>query len=168
MRNLTKTFIALSALALGGLAVAGPHGGPGGPGGPGGHGPGHAMIRAIHELDLTDAQRQSIREILEDGREERMDGRDEHRAFMEQIKAELLSDAPDVKRLHQLVDKQHAEQLSRAHDRMDDMLAVAAVLTPAQRVELSAKLDAMRDRMEERMDDRRERFRDGRGPRTGN
>lgn len=156
MRTVTKSLIALSALALGSLAFAGPHGGPHhGP-----KGPGHALIKVVKELDLSTEQETQIRAILEEAREERRAERDGRKAEMDVFKAEILSDTPNVKKLHRMVDENAAERTARMHDRIDDMLAISAILTPEQRVEAGERLDEMRERMEARMSERRKRFED--------
>jgi Spy/CpxP family protein refolding chaperone len=152
MRTLTKTLLFTSLLAMGGLAVAGPHG----PGGHGPRGPGHAFLQAVRDLDLTEEQRTGIRAILEAAREDRKEGHEERRAEMQAFKAELLSDAPDAKKLHRMADERHAERQARMHERLDDMIAVSQLLTPAQRAEVSASMDEMHEEMrEERMQHRR-------------
>ncbi len=164
--NISKTIktllfgaLGVGALTLGGLAIAGPgghgphRGGPGGPGGP----VEHAMMRAIHDLDLTEDQRAILQDIREQARENHESLREQHRQTYETMKAELLSDAPDAALLHSLVDQQHAEMQQRMHDRLDTLLEIQAVLTPAQRDIVAGELEEM----ESRMKDRRERFENG-------
>ncbi|MCB9675564.1 MAG: Spy/CpxP family protein refolding chaperone [Alphaproteobacteria bacterium] len=151
----------LSALALGGLAVAGP---PGGPGGFGPHGGIEGQfMRVLHELDLTDAQKAQLREIREANRDDMEAAHAEREANLAIVKAQLLSDTPDVALLHQMIDDQAIEMQARAHDRMDTILEIQALLTPDQRALIAAELDDAR----ERWSDRRERFRNGEGPRAG-
>ncbi|MEZ4322135.1 MAG: Spy/CpxP family protein refolding chaperone [Myxococcota bacterium] len=157
--------VGLSALAAGGLAVAGPPGGF--RGGPGGHdGPpgieGH-VLHLIQELDLTDAQKQVLRDIREENMAEREAHRSEREAHMAIVREQLLSDVPDAALLHSMIDQNAAEMQARAHDRLDTVLEIQAILTPEQRAQVAASLDEARERHE----DRREQFRSGERTRVG-
>lgn len=161
MRNLTKTFFLTTLLAVGGLALAGPDGGHHQR--RGGHGPGHAFMKVVKDLDLTEAQRTQIREIVSEGREDRRGDKDERKAHMAAFKAELLSDAPNTKTLHQMADDAQAARQAKMHERIDDMVAVSQILTPEQRAQASERMDAMQAEMEARHEQRGEQ----RGERHG-
>ena len=115
-----------------GRGMAGP-GGPGGrgPGGPGGPG----ILAAVHHLDLTDAQREQLRALVE-GREAGEPGQD-MRAAEQKLHAAILSDSPDLQAIEGLktaLNQAHAEGLNR---RIALLQQVAQILTPAQRQELA-------------------------------
>ena len=156
IKNLALGILGVGALTLGGLAVAGPGGHRGGPGGPGGPIE-HAMMRVIHDLDLTDAQRTTLKNIRERERADHEADRAQHQQTREIMKAELLSDAPDAALLHSLLDERHAEMQQKMHDRLDTLLEIQAILTPQQRNIVAAELEEM----EARMDERRKRFESG-------
>ncbi len=131
MHRLIGSLFVIAALAAGGTALAGPR-------------PGPMVFRAIQQLDLTEEQREAIRDIVEEHREERRQMRHGRRDRLALFRDALLAEQPDVDELHRLVDEQHAEQLERAHRRVDDLVAISAVLTPEQKVELRERLEAMR------------------------
>lgn len=165
MRNLTKTFFLTTLLAVGGLAIAGPGGGGGH--GRGGHGPGHAFMKVVKDLDLSEDQQTRIRAIMEEARAERQADHEGRKAQMTAFKDALLSDAPDAAALHSMADDAHDARKAKLHDRIDDMIAVSAILTPAQRAEASARMDELREEHEARRAERGERGERGgrRGPR---
>ena len=141
----------LATLSIGAVAVAGP-GGHHGPPGPEG-----AILQAIRELDLSAEQVALLKEIRESNRADHEKGQKQRGKTMEIFKAELLSDAPDAERLHKLIDDREAEMVQRAHDRLDTLLEIQAVLTPEQRVLVAEKLEEMRERHEQRRGESNER-----------
>lgn len=158
MNRITKLAAVIgtfATLSLGAVAIAGPHG----PGHHGPPGPEGAILQAIKQLDLTDEQVQMLKEIRETNRAEHEKARADRERTMQVFKRELLSDNPNAERLHKLIDDREAEMVQRAHDRLDTMLEVHAVLTPDQRAQIGEKLEEMRERHEER----RARFDERRG-----
>lgn len=118
--------------------------GPGGPGAPGGRGPGGpggpggGILSAVHHLDLTDAQRDQLRALVEDGREAGGPGQDV-RAAEQKLHAAILSDSPDLQAIEGLkaaLNRAHADGLNR---RIELLQRVAQILTPAQRQELAGR-----------------------------
>lgn len=149
----------LATLTIGAVAVAGPHGpGPHGPPGPEG-----AILHAIKQLDLTDEQVALLEDIRDSNKAEHEAAKADRERTMQVFKKELLSDNPNAARLHKLIDDREAEMVKRAHDRLDTMLEIHAVLTPEQRAQVAANLEEMKERFEER----RERFEEGRGDERG-
>ena len=137
---------ALAALSFGLVLAQGP--GAGGPCGdcpppPPGFGP-----RMMQALDLTDAQRDQIHQILESNREQNADLREQMKAFHEQMRALWSADQPDK---DAILAKWSEGQSLRAQmfERMVDVrLAVRAVLTPEQ----LTQLQQMREKMGEGFD----------------
>ena len=112
----------------------------GGPGrGPGGRGFGLGPIAGI--ADLTDAQREQIKTILETARASRQaTGSPAGMALHHQLRTELLSDAPDdakIETLRQQIAQATADSL--AHE-IDVQRKIAQVLTPEQRAAARERL----------------------------
>jgi Spy/CpxP family protein refolding chaperone len=107
----------------------GGRGGPGAPGGPPG------ILAMVHQLDLTDAQQQQLRAIMEEGRQ----GGDPGAAMREaelKLHAALLGDTLDlqaVEAARSAIATAHAAELDH---RIAMMEKVAQLLTPAQKQEL--------------------------------
>lgn len=108
--------------------------GPGegrGPGGPGRMGGGPmALLRGIQ---LTDAQREQIRAIMDEHREDAPDGK--VRDLNEQLQLAILADTPDTAKIDELktaIAAGAAEALAR---RVDVESKVVQILTPAQRAQ---------------------------------
>jgi Spy/CpxP family protein refolding chaperone len=89
----------------------------------------------VHQLDLTDAQREQLRAIMEDGRQDGDPGA-AMRTAEERLHGALLADPVDA----QAVDAAKAA-VAAAHNaeldhRVEMMQKVAQILTPAQKQQL--------------------------------
>lgn len=84
-------------------------------------------------LDLTDEQRDKIREIREAGREETRAARKELLRLDNEIEGEFLQDEPSRDKLRNLTERagEIRTQLQLAH--LDQRLAIRGLLTPEQR-----------------------------------
>lgn len=135
----TAAVLALATLvALPLLAQPGPGGGPGGPGGPPGdpqgvRGPGAFPLRALVEfLDLTEAQVEEARLLLEDLAADLRPLAEEARDLRQELVALLDSENPDPAAVGALVLEIHGirDEMKAARDDFD--AAFAALLTPEQ------------------------------------
>lgn len=109
----------------GGPGGRGPGGGPGGPG----------ILRMVHQLDLTDAQREQIRAVMEDARKDGDPG-EQARAAEQKLHAAILADPPDrqaIEGLKAALNSAHASELDR---RVETMERVAQILTAEQKQQL--------------------------------
>lgn len=137
----------VGALGMGSVALAGP-GGPGGGHGPRGGDMAGPYLHALRQLDLTEEQQTQLRSLREANREAHQAEREEMKSVMESFRTELLSDSPRTEVLHSLLDQRLELQTAAAHERIDDLLAARAVLTPEQRVELAEILENPPERSE--------------------
>lgn len=144
MRKFILALTALTTLGLGAVAVAS----PGGPG----LMPEFDIARALHALDLTPDQRVALRALRASHQAEFEARRAEREQVMATFRAQLLADQPDAALLHALIDERSDDALQAAHDRLDAMLDVHAVLTPAQRQQVADLLDQARQRHGERFE----------------
>jgi protein CpxP len=135
MAALVLSLGTLPVIAQGpGQRAGGP--GRGGPGGPGG--PLAGIFPMVQHLDLTDAQRDQLRAILEEART--AGGTDPGQKMHEaeqRLHAAILADTPDPQAIDAAktaVTAAHAEELDH---RVGVMVKVAQILTPAQRQELA-------------------------------
>jgi Spy/CpxP family protein refolding chaperone len=134
--------LTLGALPL--LAQQGPggggFGGPGGQrmGGPGRGGPGGPMgvLPGLNRIELSDAQREQIRSIMEQERQSGDPG-EKLRQAEQALHAALLADAPDAQAIEAAKAAIHAAQAAELDHQVDLMQKVVQVLTPAQRQELA-------------------------------
>ncbi len=114
----------------------GPQGRGRGPGGPGPGGPGGPNLLAmVNELDLSDAQRQQLRQIMEEARRAGGPGAGVREAEKKLHEA-FLAETPDsaaIDALKAALNTAHAAELDH---RVAMMLKVAQILTPAQREQL--------------------------------
>ena len=139
---MTRRIVVAAALtlSLGALPLLAQGPGRGGArmGGPGAPGPGGPMgvLPGLNRVDLTDAQREQIRAILEQEREAGAPG-EKVRQAEEALHTAILADAPDAQAIDNAkaaLNSAHAAELDR---RVELMEKVAQVLTPAQRQELA-------------------------------
>jgi protein CpxP len=123
---------AISLLAQGpGQRPGGPGRGRGGPGGPGGPG----ILAMVHQLDLTDAQREQLRALAEEGRQGGDPGAP-MRAPDQKLHAAVLADTPELQAIESLKAALNAAHAAELEHRVDRMRKVAQILTPAQRQQL--------------------------------
>jgi Spy/CpxP family protein refolding chaperone len=129
--------IAIPLVAYGRQRQGGPGGrGFGGPGGPLG------IMPMVHQLDLTDAQREQLRALMGDARKGGDPGQ-QARAAEQKLHAAILADPPDLQAIEGLkaaLNTAHASELDR---RIEMMQKVAQILTPAQRQQ-ALKLESER------------------------
>jgi len=123
---------AISLLAQGPGRPGGPGRGPGGRGGPGGPG----FLPMLNQLDLTDAQREQIRALAEDRRQEGDPGAAAVRAAEQKLHAAVLADIPDLQGIDSLKATLNAAHAAELEHRVEMMRKVAQILTPAQRQQL--------------------------------
>jgi Spy/CpxP family protein refolding chaperone len=128
---------AISLLAQGpGQGPGGPgrgpgRGGPGRPGGPGGPG----VLAMVRQLDLTDAQREQLRALAEEGRQGGDPGAP-MRAAEQKLHAAVLADTPDLQAIESLKATLNSAHAAELENRVAMMQKVAQILTPAQRQQL--------------------------------
>ena len=122
---------AISLLAQGPGRPGGPGRGPGGRGGPGGPG----IFPMVSQLDLTDAQREQIRALAEEGRQGGDPGAP-IRAAEEKLHAAVLADTPDFQAIDGLKATLNTAHAAELDHRIEMMRKVAQILTPAQRQQL--------------------------------
>jgi periplasmic protein CpxP/Spy len=118
-----------TALSVGTLAAQDPAQGRGrgGRGGPGG-GP----LPILRQLDLTDAQREQVRAILE---QQRPDDNAMRKVgeLHEALTAAVFADAPDTAKIEQLKAEIGQAEAAALAQRVDLELRIASILTPEQR-----------------------------------
>ncbi|MFT6817138.1 MAG: Spy/CpxP family protein refolding chaperone [Myxococcota bacterium] len=139
---LTTTLL-LGSLALGSVALAGPSGGESG-----------NFMRGMRSLDLTEDQKTELRELREGAREDRTDSKAELQSIRDAFMAELAEDSPNVATLHELTDRRAELRTAGAHDKVDRLVQVHAVLTAEQRAELLENMEERRTELGERGEER--------------
>lgn len=169
-----RTLIAagLAAVLAGGTAVAiaqPPQGGPGmqagrrGPGGPGRGAPrgGPLGDLGLRGIDLTDAQREQVRSIMDSHKDEFQKAgtllRDAHRAFAEAVQADAINEANIRTRSTAIANAMADEAILRAKVRAE----VHGILTAEQLQQLKDRRAEAEKRMQERQQRPR---RQGQGP----
>ena len=127
---------ALPLLAQGpGQRPGGP--GRGGPGGPGGPGRPPGILAMVHQLDLTDAQREQLRGLVADGRQGGEPGA-AIRDAEQKLQAAVLADAPDLQAIDALKATLNTAQAAELDHRIEIMQKVGQILTSAQKQQLLA------------------------------
>lgn len=126
------------------------------------------MMKALFkDVDLTEDQREQVREIMGAGREEMEAWRDEHRDEMEDLRAQM-------REAHENKDKEQAaavrekmqqlfESRPKPEDRADE---IRQILTPEQTEQFDANLEQIKQKMQERrekMKERRSQGKEGKG-----
>jgi Spy/CpxP family protein refolding chaperone len=132
------------ALAVGGVAWAGPGGGGGFFGG--------RMMRVLHDLQLTDQQEDLAFDIGHDIKKRARQMRKDAAGSLGTVSAELAKPKPDAAKLHAVADQRIEEMKKLAHYAIDRFLALHATLSADQRQELVKRLD--------KIDERRRRYSD--------
>ncbi len=122
------------------------HGGPGGAGGPGGgwHGGGPGgmggmgghLARMADKLQLTDAQRDKIRDIMEQQQRRAIQQRADIQLATLDLHKLMRADTPNKTSIDAAVDKLARLRATLAKDRIGAMLQAQTVLTPEQKKQL--------------------------------
>ena len=110
-------------------------GGPG-RGGPGRPGPGGPVVPGLNRLDLTDAQREQLRAIVEEERQGTHPG-EKLRQAEQALHAAVFADAPDPQAIDNAKAALHAAQAAELDHRIALMQRIGQILTPSQRQELA-------------------------------
>lgn len=111
-----------------GQRMGGP--GRGGPGGPG------AILPGLNRLDLTDAQREQVRAVLEQERQSGNPG-EKVRQAEQALHAAIFADTADPQALESAKAALNAAHASELDRRVELMQKIGQILTPAQRQELA-------------------------------
>jgi protein CpxP len=143
------TAVAVAALGVT-LAVAAPHGGKEGHG-RGRHGGHHGEFgeRMAEKLNLSDAQKQQIKDI-------RQSSKEQNKAFFESFHATMkqfheAKKADDTAKVESLRGTMEAQRTQMQAIRKAERDRILAILTPDQR----AKFEAMKAEREQRMNEKR-------------
>ncbi len=110
-----------------------------------GQGPGHGLREALKSMDLTEEQRNKIKEIRKAGKEASKEIRSALKTGRKTMEDLMKSHANK----DEIISKFESIQTMRnkmARARFDMMLAVREILTPEQRQKLSAFLDSPKGR----------------------
>jgi Spy/CpxP family protein refolding chaperone len=135
----------VGALALGGVALAGPHKGRrGGPGG--GPGLGFRLMRMVRHLDLTEEQEVKAVRLRHQMKEEMQAGKVDRPAQMKAVATELAKPTPDAAKLHGIADQMLARMSKMTHAAIDKFLELHATFTPEQREKLGKRLERRAER----------------------
>ncbi len=112
------------------------------------HGGDRMLMGGLRQLDLTDAQREQIKQIVETNKSTNPGQRDEMRGLIEKKRDGSITEQEKV-RLREIKTQMKAsgEQIRTS---------VLAILTPEQRTQLEKSREEMRQRKEERKQMRRD------------
>jgi Spy/CpxP family protein refolding chaperone len=116
----------------GGRGPGGGFGGPGGPGGgPGGRGGPGGPAAILHQLNLTDAQREQLKAIHEERREERPGAN--MMELQKQLQTALFADTVDLAKIEELKTAIASAEAAMLSARIDTELKINQILTAEQR-----------------------------------
>ena len=139
--NRRTTIAALAvALSLGALPLLAQGSVAGQPGqrmgGPGRGGPGGPLVPGLNRLDLSDAQREQLRALVEQERQG-THRRDEARQAEQALNAAVFADAPNPQAIEAARTALTAAHTAALDHRIELMQKIGQILTPAQRQELA-------------------------------
>lgn len=97
----------------------------------------------LDDVDATPEQRSRIHAIKDRLLAAGQEARAGHRAAHDALLAEWTADAPDRARLHALVDERAEALRQLAHEAVDAGIEVHEVLTPAQREQVTRKVERL-------------------------
>lgn len=168
IRQTAAAVLLAAGLAVVPAAAQGPgrgpmgHGGPVGHDGPMGHG-GHRGGMMLHGLDLTEAQKERVKQIHEDARSQSKPVAEQMKQVREELHEAVKANNTGVIGTLAARQGQLTGQMTEIHARA--MAAVHAQLTPEQKQKLADREAKMRERMQERMQNMRERAKERGGAR---
>jgi Spy/CpxP family protein refolding chaperone len=137
-RMTTTAAAAVLVLSLGALPLAaqGPGQRMGGPGRGGPGGPGAPILPGLNRLDLSEAQRDQLRAIMEQDHQGGDPG-EKVRQAEQALHAAVFGETPDPQAIEAAKAALSAAQASGLDHRVELMQKIAQILTPAQRQELA-------------------------------
>ena len=161
-RKMTATIVVAALIAAGGLAYAqGP--GFGGPRGRGPGGPGMGAGMLLRGLDLTEAQRQQIRQLTEQHREATRTIAERLQAARAARQEAMTATPTNEAQIRAAVQQEADVEADLAVQQARLMADVRAVLTPeqlqqveARRTQREARMQERRERMQQRMQERQQ------------
>ena len=133
-RRMSIVVATVAAFALGAATLLAQ--GPGGRGRPGGPGGPPGILPGLNRLDLTDAQRDQVRAIMQAGREAGDPGENVGQAERA-LNAALLAETPNPQAIETARAALNAAHAASVDRRIELMQKIVQVLTPAQRQELA-------------------------------
>ncbi len=104
--------------------------GPGGPGGP------MAVLPGLNQVDLTDAQRDQVKGIMDQERQSGDPG-EKVREAEQALHAAVLADTPNPQAIDAAKGALNAAHVAELDHRVELMQKIVQVLTPAQRQQLA-------------------------------
>jgi Spy/CpxP family protein refolding chaperone len=134
-RKLCAVAALAAVLAAAPLLAQGPGGHGRGQAGRGPGGPGRGILGMVHQLDLTDAQKQQLYAVMD--QQKNGDPGPQIRETEHKLHAAILAEKPDLQAIETAktaVNSAHAAELDR---RVEMMEKVAQILTSVQRSQLS-------------------------------
>lgn len=122
----------------------------------------------LQTLDLTDAQKTQIKEIVADAKEKWTTWRDAHKDDLEKVRADMKAAAEAKDREKMQAAREAMQELMKDAPKPGEaMEKIRDVLTPEQKEKLSAKLAEMREKMQERREKMQEHRGEGKGEGKG-
>ena len=146
---MTKRNWIIASLLAGTLGVAGVAQACGGPGGHhrGDH-QGDRIMHVIKKLDLTEEQRETIRSIKSESRDQMQAKRDEMQKIRQALREQSRAVEFDANKVRELADAKSKIMADITVQKIQDMHQVRKQLTPEQ----LEKFDAMKDKRSKRRD----------------
>ncbi|AFY70875.1 protein of unknown function Spy-related protein [Thalassoporum mexicanum PCC 7367] len=114
--------------------------------------------RLLEELDLSDAQKQEIKEIHDRGRSQSQSLREQLRQEQEELK-NLMTGTASESAIRSQFNQVKSLRTQLADIRFDHMMEVRAVMTPAQRQEFAQLMEERREQWRGRRNNGRRRSR---------
>jgi periplasmic protein CpxP/Spy len=140
--------LALSMIAVAGVAVAGPSGGPKGRGGF----PGMMMLRLYADLDLSEQQELKVIRARRDLKAQAQEARKDTQASIGVAIEELNKANPDSQKMHSIADEAIKRFSKIVHSGIDQALDIHASLTPEQRAKLVERAREIQERRSHHFD----------------
>jgi periplasmic protein CpxP/Spy len=125
-----------AALVTAPLLAQGPGGRGRGPGGRGPGGPGMGILGMVHQLDLTDAQREQLRALMDEAHQSAGDPGATVRAAEQKLHAAILAEAPDLQAIEAAKTALNAAHAAELDHQVEMTQKVAQILTSVQRSQL--------------------------------
>ncbi|MBW1808665.1 MAG: Spy/CpxP family protein refolding chaperone [Deltaproteobacteria bacterium] len=109
------------------------------------------LDKVFKEINASDSQREQITAVKDKLLVQLRAMKGSHKADLETVFEEMKKDKPDAQKLHALLDTQIEQKKEFAHQAIDALIEVHAVLSPEQRT-------VVQDKIKQHHEMRRERF----------
>ena len=122
------------------------------------HHPGEIMLGLFHKLNLTPEQKEQIKKVMEQKRDQNKAAQESVMTLRKQLMEQMGSDNPDPEKIRALHRQLGELEGNLAASRAEGLKEIKALLTPEQQAQLAKEVSGAREHLEQARNQWRERL----------